>query len=88
MVIVLCCFFVNFRSREDEVKFIKKVKLNRMLLKTQLVELFKDDSILHYEFSVTLLDSHERPEEGAGVGVTKEIFSVFFTEFFHSGEVR
>ena len=40
-----------------------------MLLKSQLVELFKDDNILQYELNVTLLDSKERAEGGTGVGV-------------------
>ena len=52
-----------------------------MLLKSQVIELFKDDTILQYELNVTLLDSQGRPEEGTGIGVTKEIFLVFFTEF-------
>ena len=56
-----------------------------MLLKSQLIELFKDDTIVQYELNVTLLDSQGRKkEEGTGVGVTKEIFSVFFTEFLSS----
>ena len=55
-----------------------------MLLKSQLMELFKNDTVLQYEFNVTLLDSQGRPEEGTGVRVTKEIFSVFFTEFLSS----
>ena len=60
-----------------------------MLLKSQLIELFKDDTILQYELSVTLLDSQGRKkEEGTGVGVTKEIFSVFFTEFLSSYQMK
>ena len=58
--------------------------MNRILLKSQLVELFKDDSILQYELNVTHLDSQGRPEKGTGAVVTKKIFSVFFTEFLSS----
>ena len=53
-----------------------------MLLKSQLLELFKDDTILQYELNVTLLDSQGRPEEGTGVGITKEIFSFFSQSFY------
>ena len=54
------------------------------MLKSQLVELFKDDSILQYELNVTHLDSQGRPEKGTGAVVTRKIFSVFFTEFLLS----
>ena len=57
-----------------------------MLLKSQLLEFFKDDTILQYELNVTLLDSQGRPEEGTGVGITKEIFSFFSQSFYHPAQ--
>ena len=34
--------------------------------------------------NITMLDARGREEEGSGVGVTKEAFTDFFTEFFSS----
>ena len=60
-----------------------------MLLKSQLIESFKD-TILQYELNVTLLDSQGSPGEGTGVGVTKKIFPFFHrvSIVLHSREVR
>ena len=71
-------------SQNDEVTFVQQVKLNQLQIKNQLIELFKNDDTLQYELNITMLDARGREEEGSGVGVTKEAFTISFTEFFSS----
>ena len=71
-------------GQEGEVTFVRQVKLNRLQIKNQLIELFKNDDILQYELNITMLDARGKEEEGSGAGVTKEAFTIFFTEFFSS----
>ena len=74
-------------DKEDEVMFIRNVRLNHLQLKNQLVELYADENILQYHFIVTLLDARGMKEEGSDVGVSKEIYSNFFIELFASRTV-
>ena len=71
-------------SQDGEVTFVRQVKLNRLQIKNQLIELFKNDDILQYELNITMLDARGREEEVSGVRVTKEAFTIFFTVFFSS----
>lgn len=85
-------FFIPFTSLleesfDDEVILMKPVQLNRLQVKTQLLDLFKDKNILDFELQVTLLDIRGTKEEGSGVGVTREVVCMFFTEFFESCSV-
>ena len=72
----------SLESYDAEVQFVKKVKINRLQLKRQLLEVFKQDDINNYHLKVTLIDCRGKEEEGSGVGVLKETFLCFFTEFF------
>ena len=49
--------------------------MNRLQIKNQLIELFKNDDILQYELNITMLDARGREEEVSGVRVTKEAYS-------------
>ena len=82
---MLCDFyFLNLVSQEGEVTFVQQVKLNRLQIKNQLMELFKNYDILQYKLNITMLDVRGSEEEGSGAGVTKKAFTIFFTEFFSS----
>ena len=79
---MFCTFYFSNLVSKDEVTFAQQVKLKRLPIKNQLIELFKNDDILQYELNITMLDARGREEEGNGVGLTKEAFIIFFTEFF------
>ena len=63
---------------------VKSIELNRLQLKTQVLELFKDKTILNFELNATLLDVRGNKETGSGIGVTREVFCLFFKEFLES----
>ena len=69
-------------SQEVEITFVLQVKLNQLQITNQLIELFKNDDIFQYELNTTMMGARGREEEGSGVAVTKEAFTIFFTEFF------
>ena len=76
--------FLLDSSVDDEVILMRHVEFHRSLIKTEMMDLFKDKNILNFKLNVTLIDSRGEPEPGVGVGVEREALSLFFREFYAS----
>ena len=63
---------------------VQKIILYRALLKDNLIETFKDPTILHVNLDVTFIGSNGREEEGKGAGVLRDALSTFWNQFFNS----
>ena len=60
-----------------------------MLLKSQLIELFKDDTILQYELNVRLLDSQgQKKKRELVLGLQRKSFQFFSLSFYRPAEQR
>ena len=62
---------------------VQKIILYRALLKDNLIETFKDPTILHVNLDVTFIGSNGREEEGKGAGVLRDALSTFWNQFFN-----
>ena len=59
----------------------KLLKVNRTHIKTDLIKHFKDPSILHCDLVFEIIDEFGNVEKGAGIGVAREVYTLFWTEF-------
>nr|XP_058963687.1 uncharacterized protein LOC131790493 [Pocillopora verrucosa] len=57
---------------------VQKIILYRALLKDNLIETFKDPTILHVNLDVTFTGSNGREEEGKGADVLRDALSTFW----------
>ena len=57
---------------------VQKIILYRALLKDNLIETFKDTTILHVNLDVTFIGSNGKEEEGKGAGVLCDVLSTFW----------
>ncbi|KAK2559076.1 hypothetical protein P5673_018721 [Acropora cervicornis] len=60
------------------------VTLHRAFLKNAILQLFKDPKIMHYNLDITIKSLSGREEEGKGVGVIREVLTIFWNECFSS----
>ena len=60
------------------------VTLHRAFLKNDILQLFRDPKILHYNLDITIKSLSGREEEGKGVDVIREVLTTFCNEFFSS----
>lgn len=61
-----------------------QVTIHRALLKNDMLQVFKDPEILHYNLDITVIAHNGREEEGKGQGVIKEVLTSFWNECFSS----
>ena len=59
----------------------KRLKVHRSCLKTDLINHFKDDSILNHDITFDVINQRGEIEQGAGIGVTREVYSSFWVDF-------
>ena len=71
----------------DEVLVRKDVVPHRLQLKSELIDIFKQDDILSYDIRVTLIDPRGQEELGTGEGVIRDVLCSFFNEFITSNTV-
>lgn len=58
--------------------------VHREMIKLDLIEIFKDPSILQYHLDITIVESNGVEEQGKGSGVVREILSLFWKECYSS----
>ena len=80
---ILFSFFLvsNNSFEEDEVVVTKVIRLHRLNIKNELIEVFKDSNILSCELKIEIIDVQGKVEEGSGVGVIRDAFCIFFNDF-------
>ena len=66
----------------------RNVTLNRLNIKTQLIELFSEPNILSHDLIISIIAPNGKKELGVGIGVTRETFCLFFEELFVSSGGR
>ncbi|KAK3742020.1 hypothetical protein QZH41_014346 [Actinostola sp. cb2023] len=62
----------------------KLVKVHRVNIKTDLVNIFSDQKILQKTIEWKVIDDHGKEEEGEGAGVQRDIFSTFWQSIYSS----
>ena len=77
----MCFLFLCLGEESDrEVVLVKEVTLHRMQLKSELIQVFKDTSILDFELKVRVLDARGKLESGIGEGVIRDVMCSFFQD--------
>jgi hypothetical protein len=63
---------------------MKSHSVHRSQVKKDLLRLFADPSIMNQVIDWVIIDDHGREEKGVGVGVQREVFSLFWQTVFAS----
>ena len=78
---------IDFLIGADAVNveaLLTKGPVQKIILKDNLIETFKDPTILHVNLDVTFIGSNGREEERKGAGVLRDALSTFWNQFFNS----
>lgn len=67
-----------------DVKELKFVSLHRATMKWDILKIFTNPEILKYDLQVTFINVHGEAEEGQGIGLSREMLSSFWMEFYTS----
>ena len=86
-MVIYFLWFIYLDTSFDEVTVKKKVTLHRLQIEKEVIELFQDPLIQCYDLDITLIDVRGENETGEGIGVTREVFHLFFKEFLPSNTV-
>ena len=64
----------------DVLKDVRKrvIKVHRLNVKRDLIDIFKDESVMADDLEVVVIDFRGRQEIGKGVGVLRDILSLFW----------
>lgn len=62
---------------------MKPVVIHRAIIKEDLIRVFKDPDVVHYNIDVTLIGNNGKEEEGKGIGVLRDVLT-FWHQFFNS----
>ena len=80
---------INFVVEDQEnatitgdVKELKFVSLHRTTMKWDILKIFSDPEILKYDLQITFINVHGEAEEGQGIGLSREMLSSFWMEFY------
>lgn len=70
----------------DVLKDVRKrvIKVHRLNVKRDLIDIFKDESVMADDLEVVVIDFRGRQEIGKGVGVLRDILSLFWKEAYDS----
>ena len=71
---------INLQQRQP----IKLLTVHRSRIRSDMIEHFKDPSVLTSQLIFSIIDERGNPEQGAGDGVYREVFSCFWLEFSNS----
>ena len=77
-------FVVETVDLTINVKSVKDILVHRTNVMKDLIKEFKDKEILNYNLNVRVIASNGALEKGEGIGVTREILSLFWQSFFTS----
>jgi len=64
----------------DEVTLTKRVTIHRTTLLRELLEIFSEENILHFDIKPEIIDVHGDIEQGVGSGVMRDVVCSFFDE--------
>ena len=73
-----------FIDDNSEIKEIKQCLIHRVNLHNDVISIFSDKDIFKYDLDVTFINQKGDPEEGKGQGLTREMLSSFWGEFYAS----
>ncbi|KXJ21767.1 hypothetical protein AC249_AIPGENE15187 [Exaiptasia diaphana] len=59
----------------------KNLRIHRSYLKKDLIADFKDENILNRDITFEVINQRGDVEQGAGIGVTREVYSSFWVDF-------
>lgn len=59
---------------------MRLIRIHRARVREDMLEIFSDPTILSSQLSATIVDSQGNAEKGAGTGVLREIFSMFWKD--------
>ena len=65
-------------------KSMKDILVHRTNVRKDLIKEFKDKEILDYNLNLRVIASNGVLEKGEGIGVTREILTLFWQSFFTS----
>lgn len=60
------------------------LKVHRVNIKNDMMNAFKDPSIVNCDLTIVIIDSRGNEEKGAGVGVVRDALSLFWQEVYDS----
>lgn len=63
---------------------LKSIILHRAVLKQEMLDIFKDPTILEYDLDVTIISHNGNEEGGKGTGVVREVLATFWDQCFNS----
>ena len=75
-----CVISENGESTEE----IVSLTVHRSCILKDMIEHFKDEKTMQSELVFTIINERGQKEEGVGIGVTREVFSLFWKEFANS----
>ena len=70
-------------SNDGEVPS-KVIRVHRLHVRADMLEIFSDPSIFKFSLSAIIINQLGHEEAGRGVGVLREVFSLFWKDFYES----
>lgn len=71
------------QSNDGEVP-TKVIRVHRLHVKADMLEIFSDPSIIKFSLSAIIINQLGHEEAGQGIGVLREVFSLFWKDFYES----
>ena len=72
----------NLDLPDETVAELKQVVLYLSFIHQDVINLFKDPSILDCMLNITVINANGQPEKGDGEGVLRDVLTHFWHEFF------
>lgn len=70
-------------SNDGEVPS-KVIRVHRLHVRANMLEIFSDPSIFKFSLSAIIINQLGNEEAGRGIGVLREVFSLFWKDFYES----
>lgn len=68
------------RSGEQEDLGVMSLTVHRSVICSDTIEQFKDTRVMNSSLLFTIINERGKKEEGVGVGVEREVYSLFWKE--------
>ena len=75
---------VHVMESTDKKQTIKILTIHRSLVKEDMTEYFKSHDIMDKELIFEIINERGTLEQGVGIGVTREVYTLFWNEFANS----
>ena len=72
----------------DKKQTTKILTVHRNLVKKDMIEYFKSHDIMNKELIFEIINERGTLEQGVGIGVTREVYTLFWNEFANSMTIR